>query len=67
MAKKRKRPRHWWVKERIVRGEAAKSEAARLARDQRVYGRAAEPAPPEQPSESVRAMSNGFESSRRRH
>ncbi|GAB2966107.1 hypothetical protein GCM10023080_029940 [Streptomyces pseudoechinosporeus] len=68
MAKKRrKRPKGWWVKERIARDEAAKAKTAERLRIQRVYGRATEPTPPETPSESVRAIPTGFETSRHRH
>lgn len=67
MAKKKpKKPKGWWVRERIAKAQLAKAQEAEQQRQYRVYGRVNE-IPPDEPSESVRALSTSFESGRRRH
>lgn len=66
MAKaKRKRPKGWWVQERIAKQQSAKDRQRAQWLAQKVYGRKNEPAPPDGPSTSVRALPSGFETSRR--
>lgn len=67
MAKKKpKKPKGWWVLERIAKAQLAKADDAEQQRRYRVYGRVGE-IPPDEPSASVRALSTGFETGRRRH
>lgn len=63
MRRPKKLPRH--VQERIARQAAALAEKREAARRKAVYDHHA--TPPDVPSESVRAVSSGFETSRRRH
>lgn len=63
MRRQKKIPRH--VQERIARQRLALAEKREAARRKAVYGDHG--APPDVPSESVRAVSSGFETSRRRH
>ncbi|WP_144385755.1 hypothetical protein [Streptomyces sp. SAJ15] len=62
---KKKRPNQWWVRERIARNTLAMAAKREAARRKAVYGPST--VPPDAPSESVRAVSTGVESSRRRH
>ncbi|MDQ0797669.1 hypothetical protein [Streptomyces sp. B1I3] len=59
MAKKKpKKPKGWWVEQRIAKAELAKRVIAAQARRERVYGRVGV-TPPRQSSNSVYAMSSG--------
>lgn len=56
----------WYVRERIKRNAEAKRKAHEDWLHRKVYGRKGK-IPSSGPSSSVRAVSTGFESSRRRH
>ncbi|WP_393053889.1 hypothetical protein [Streptomyces sp. LN549] len=59
MAKKKpKKPKGWWVEQRIQNAELAKRRTAEQARWHRVYGRVDE-TPPRQSSNSVYSTSSG--------
>jgi hypothetical protein len=56
-----------YLEERLAKERAAKLKKLAEYRRAKVYGRRNEPAPPESPSTSVRAVPGSFEGSRRRH
>lgn len=56
-----------WLRERIAREAASKNKIRAAWMRQKVYGRADAVPPPAAPSQSVRTVSSGFETNRRRH
>ncbi|MFC7791338.1 hypothetical protein [Streptomyces cinereoruber] len=63
----KKKPKGWTVRERIARQNMRRQQERAQWHWEKVYGRKDEPAPPEEPSTSVRAVPSSLESNRRRH